>query len=66
MDCKTDVHDAYNVDIDEANLNMAWGASSANNWYKNEKGRITQNWPFSLQEYWERTRVPNPGDYHLT
>jgi 4-hydroxyacetophenone monooxygenase len=34
-----------------------------NTWYKNAKGRVTQNWPFSLQEYWDRSRRPDPDDY---
>lgn len=65
MECRDEVHDDYNEMIDETNRSMAWGASSVNTWYKNEKGRITQNWPFSLLEYWQRTRAPNPSDYVL-
>lgn len=63
MDCRQDVHDAYNVRIDAGNRQMAWGASSVNTWYKNEKGRITQNWPFDLTTYWKQTREPDPADY---
>jgi 4-hydroxyacetophenone monooxygenase len=63
MDCKPEAHDAYNVRIDEGNLQMAWGVSTVNSWYKNEKGRVTQNWPFTLREYWQQTREPNPEDY---
>lgn len=65
MDCRTDVHDAYNARIDEGNALRAWGASSVNSWYKNEKGHVTQNWPFSLLEYWRQTREPDPSDYEL-
>jgi 4-hydroxyacetophenone monooxygenase len=65
LECRADVHDEYNVIIDDANRSMAWGASSVNTWYKNAKGRITQNWPFTLLEYWERTREPDPSDYVL-
>jgi 4-hydroxyacetophenone monooxygenase len=65
MECRADVHDAYNARIDEANREMAWGASSVNTWYKNASGRITQNWPFSLLEYWQQTREPSPDDYVL-
>ncbi len=65
MDCRGEVHDAYNVRIDDANRYMAWGASTVNTWYKNAKGRVTQNWPFSLLEYWEQTREPNANDYVL-
>ncbi|HEX3563976.1 MAG TPA: NAD(P)/FAD-dependent oxidoreductase, partial [Acidimicrobiales bacterium] len=63
MDVKRDVHDAYNVEIDEGNLRRVWGVAHVNTWYKNAKGRITQNWPFSLQEYWDRSRRPDPEDY---
>lgn len=65
MDCKHDVHDAYNDRIDAGNRSMAWGASDVNSWYKNAKGRVAQNWPFSLLEFWQQTRVPNPDDYVL-
>jgi 4-hydroxyacetophenone monooxygenase len=65
LDCREDVHDAYNVKIDEGNLLRAWGASSVNTWYRNEKGRIAQNWPFSLLDYWEQTREPDPAEYEL-
>ena len=63
MDCKRDVHDRYNERIDAGNLEMAWGAPNVRSWYKNEAGRVTQNWPFSMHEFWKQTRVPDPEDY---
>ena len=42
---------------------MAWGVSTVNSWYKNATGRIAQNWPFTLLEYWQRTRDADPADY---
>jgi 4-hydroxyacetophenone monooxygenase len=63
MDCRREVHDAYNVRIEAANRQRTWGVSKVNSWYKNEKGRVTQNWPFNLIEYWQQTRSPNPDDY---
>ena len=65
MDCRADVHDDYNARIDAGNLSMAWGVSTVNSWYRNKTGRSAQNWPFSLLEYWEQTRVPDPTDYEL-
>ena len=44
---------------------MAWGATTVNSWYRNRRGRVTQNWPFSLLDYWHRTRAPDPADYIL-
>ena len=63
--CRRDVHDTYNERIDAGNRQMAWGVSTVNTWYKNAGGRITQNWPFSLLEYWEQTRAPDPSDYEF-
>jgi 4-hydroxyacetophenone monooxygenase len=65
LDCRGDVHDAFNRRVDEANRQMAWGASSVNSWYKNSTGRVAQNWPFSLLEYWQETQAPDPTDYEL-
>lgn len=65
LDCKQEVHDAYNERIDRANLLRVWGVSDVNSWYKNDKGRVAQNWPFNLIEYWKQTRGPDPADYVL-
>jgi len=65
LDPKRSVHDAYNRRIDAGNLQMAWGAANVPTWYKNDKGRVTQNWPFTLMEYWAQTRAPNPADYEF-
>ncbi len=64
-DCRQDVHDAYNARVDAGNLKMAWGVSTVNSWYKSASGRVAQNWPFSLLEYWQQTRRPDPADYEL-
>jgi 4-hydroxyacetophenone monooxygenase len=58
-------HDASNARIDAANALMAWGASTVNTWYRNATGRTAQNWPFSLLEYWQLTREPDPDEYVL-
>ena len=65
MRVRPEIHDEYNRAVDAANAKMAWGAASVNTWYKNASGRVTQNWPFSLLEFWQRTRHPEPDDYIL-
>ena len=65
LDCKQSVHDIYNQWIDEGNLQMAWGASNVRSWYKNSQGRVTQNWPFTLLEFWKHTQAPKKSDYTL-
>ena len=39
--------------------------SAVSSRYKKDKGRVAQNWPFNLIEYWRQTREPDPGDYVL-
>ncbi|MCU1400366.1 MAG: hapE [Acidimicrobiales bacterium] len=63
LEVKSSVHDEFNELIDAENRRMAWGWSTVNSWYKNSHGRVAQNWPFTLLDYWERTREPNPDDY---
>ena len=65
LDVRQDVHDTYNEWIDRGNREMAWGQSDVNTWYKNASGRITQNWPFSLLEFWRQTRAPDLEDYNV-
>src|SRR3954470_3790014 len=63
LDVREDVHDAYNHEVDAENRRMVWGVADVNSWYKNAKGRVAQNWPFPLVEYWKRTRAVDPADY---
>jgi len=65
LDVRKDVHDEFNEAVDAENRNMAWGCSDVNSWYKNELGRVSQNWPFTLLEYWQRTLAPDPSEYEL-
>ena len=66
MEVRPEVHDAFNTRIDAANAGMAWGAPQVSSWYKNAKGRVSQNWPLALVDYWNMTRRPDPGDFVLT
>lgn len=63
LDCRPEVHDAYNEAVDSENMRMVWGTSDVSSWYKNSRGRVAQNWPFPLVDYWKRTAEVNPTDY---
>ena len=65
LEVKPNVHDAFNEKVDEANRWMAWGSPNVTSWYKNETGRVSQNWPFPLVDYWNATLSPNPADFEL-
>jgi len=66
LEVKREVHDAFNVKVDAGNAKMAWGAANVNSWYKNAAGRVTQNWPFPIVEYWQATLEPSRADFVLT
>ena len=66
LEVKSDVHDAFNVKVDAMNAKMAWGAPQVSSWYKNDKGRVSQNWPFPLVDYWKATLKPDPADFTLS
>jgi len=65
MDCRPDAYDRYSARMDEHNSQMAWGISPVNSWYKSPSGRIAQNWPLPLIDYWRQTRSTNPADFEL-
>jgi 4-hydroxyacetophenone monooxygenase len=66
LDVRKDVHDDFNAAVDAENRRMAWGVSEVNSWYKNASGRVSQNWPFTLLDYWRRTLRPDPDEYDLS
>jgi 4-hydroxyacetophenone monooxygenase len=65
LEVRREVHDAFNAKVDAANAQMAWGSPHVTSWYKNTKGRVSQNWPFPLVDYWTATVAPNPADFIL-
>ena len=66
MEVRGEVHDAFNTRVDAENARMAWGQPGVSSWYKNASGRVSQNWPFKLVDYWRATLTPDPADFHLT
>lgn len=63
FEVKRDVFDTFNAEVDAANAEMPWGYAEANTWYRNAHGRVAQNWPFRLIDYWNRTRTADPSDF---
>ena len=65
LDVKDDVCRLYNERVDETNSRRAWGYSSVRSWYKNAEGRVTQNYPFTIAEYWQRTDRFDKENYEI-
>jgi 4-hydroxyacetophenone monooxygenase len=62
---RPEVLDAYIAEIDAGNDARVWGQADVPSWYRNAAGRVTQNWPGTLEEFWAITRVADPADYRL-
>jgi 4-hydroxyacetophenone monooxygenase len=65
MDCRQEVHDAFNQRLQETLSKMVWSHPGMNSWYKNSQGLVTTTSPWRLLDYWRWTREPDLGDYEL-
>ena len=62
VDVRKDRMDAFNDAIQSKLSHTVW-SSGCTNWYTNEEGKQTNNWPHFTLEYWRRTRRPNRDDF---
>jgi 4-hydroxyacetophenone monooxygenase len=63
LEPRSEVAEAFYNRVDEANQQRAWGIPQVKSWYKNSEGRVTQNWPFRLVDYWRDTKTPDAKDF---
>jgi 4-hydroxyacetophenone monooxygenase len=64
VDVRRDVHDAYNVRVDDTHGGLVWAYPGVECYYKNSKGRIVVNNPFRILEVWRMTKSANMDDFH--
>jgi cation diffusion facilitator CzcD-associated flavoprotein CzcO len=64
LDVRQDVMEAFNRRL-QADLGGTVWAGGCRSWYKNEAGKIVNNWSSTTINYWWRTRTPNLGEYVL-
>lgn len=65
LDVKLEPFEQFNEEVDSANKQLAWGASSVSSWYKNSLGRVSQVWPHTTLDYWRSTREAQLDKYEL-
>lgn len=65
LDCKAEVNEIYNEKVQHISERLAWGHPNVSSWYKNSKGRVVNNSPFSLQDYWATTHDLDLNGYYL-
>lgn len=55
---------AFTAEIDEATARTVW-AEDCHSWYKNDSGRVTNNWPDYTVRYRKRLRTPDLSEWAL-
>jgi 4-hydroxyacetophenone monooxygenase len=63
VECRQDVHDAYNEELDAALARTVWAHPAVTNYYRNSSGRIVGSSPWKYVDYWRRTLVPDLDHY---
>ena len=63
VEVRQEPHDRFNERIDRENSQRVWARSDTTSWYKNKFGRVSQNWPLDLLDYFVLTQKFDPDEY---
>lgn len=63
VECRPEVHEAYNARVDEAHENMVWTHPGMTTYYRNARGRIVVNSPFRNVDYYAMTRSADLDEF---
>lgn len=67
IEVREDVHERYVDELIEQISSLVWAHPAIqHSHYKNPGGKVYTLSPWSIDEYWERTRVLDPDDYRLS
>jgi cation diffusion facilitator CzcD-associated flavoprotein CzcO len=61
LDVRPEVARRYDDEVQHRLAGTAW--SGCHSWYRDESGRVINNWPGLVSEYDRRTRTLSPADY---
>ena len=63
LEVKDAVNTEYNERVQSISRQLAWGHAGVSSWYKNGAGKVVNNSPFSLHQYWQETHELSLDDY---
>lgn len=63
VECRQDVHDAYNERVDEAHANMVWTHTGMETYYRNARGRVVVNSPYRNATFYDMTREADLSEF---
>ena len=65
IECRADVYERYNREVDARHARMVWTHKGMTNWYRNRHGRVFAISPWRLVEYWKMTSRFDPAEYEF-
>ncbi len=65
IECRRDVYERYNREVDAMHARMVWTHKGMTNWYRNPHGRVFAITPWRLVEYWKMTSVFDAAEYEF-
>jgi 4-hydroxyacetophenone monooxygenase len=65
IECKPQVYESYNREVDAQHARMVWTHKGMTNWYRNPHGRVFAITPWRLVEYWKMTSRFDPAEYDI-
>ena len=65
IECRREVYDNHNREIDAMHARMVWTHKGMTNWYRNPNGRVFAITPWRLVEYWKMTSRFERGEYEM-
>jgi cation diffusion facilitator CzcD-associated flavoprotein CzcO len=65
IDLRPETQERWRAEMEERSRDTVWTTGGCHNWYVNERGENTNNWPGAWLEFHRRTRRINPGDYRV-
>ena len=64
VDCRPDVFEAYNKDVEQLHDTMVYLQARTRSYYRNSKGRVVVNTPLRNVDFWRITRTADLSEYH--
>lgn len=65
IECRREVYDNHNREIDALHARMVWTHKGMTNWYRNINGRVFAITPWRLVEYWKMTARFDAAEYEI-
>jgi 4-hydroxyacetophenone monooxygenase len=66
VEVKQERYDEYNAKVDELSSELVTSLDGVDSYYRNARGRVVTNSPWTILEYWSLIRQPDLADFHVT